>query len=101
MNIDFNEALKELDGTNVTDTDKNGNVFVVTFGRICLTALTTPLKTDAEISGEESFKRLELARKINNGGKQDIDASDAILIRDRAAKLFSILISGQVYEKLR
>lgn len=101
MKIDFSAVLKELDGTDIIEKDKNGADAPVTIGQICVRALTIPIPTDASLTGEEVFKRLELARKIYAGGEQEIDPADAVLIRDRAAKMFGITVSGQVYEKLR
>ena len=100
MKINFDEELKELDGSVIADK-VNGSELAFTFKTACVRALTTPMQEDAALKGEDAFKRLELARKINKGGEQEIDAADAVLIRDRAAKMFGILVSGQVYEKLR
>ena len=112
MKINFDQVLKELDGSNITELknprtatrekpEGDGAFIPVTLKALCVRAITTPLQTDANISGEDAFKRLELARKINAGGEQELDPADAVLIRDRAAKLFSIVASGQVYEMLK
>ena len=100
MRINFDEVLKELDGSEITEKVKDVES-QVTLKTICVRALTTPLQADANLTGEDAFKRLELARKINKGGEQEIEPAQAVLITDRAAKMFGIMVSGQVYEKLR
>ena len=102
MKIDFNTLLTDLTGKPFApEKDASGKDVPVLLKTICVRALTTPLAEDQSLTGEAAFKRLEVARKIYAGGEQDIDPADATLIRDRVAKLFSIEVSGLVYELLR
>ena len=100
MKIDFNQTITGLDGAVLKDDDAAGKPSL-TLGAACLKAIRTPLQEDSGLMGEQAFKRLELARKIKQGGEQDIDPEDAVLIRNRAAKVWIIDIAGVVYEKLK
>lgn len=107
MKVDFNHVLLTLDGSAFTEPAplKPGqtvpDAVPVTLKDIAVRSLTAPMEEDKGLTGEQAFKRLELARAVHKGGEQEIDAADAVLIRDRAAKLYGIAISGQVYELLR
>jgi len=102
MKINFDEVLKDIDGVDMRDPKPDGSEgSPTTLKSVCVRALTIPLAADTNLTGEDAFKRLELARKVNKGGEQEIDPADAVTIRDRAAKMFAVQVSGQVYEKLR
>lgn len=97
MKVNFDYVLVDLDGKDIEEPSTGA----VTLKAVCLRALTTPLEEDRNVTGETAFKRLELARKVNKGGAQEIDAADAVSIRERTAKIYNIVVSGQVYELLK
>ena len=99
MKVDFSQVISDLDGNPVKDEEAQGTP--LTLGAACLKAIRTPLQEDQGLLGEPAFKRLELARKIKKGGEQEIDPEDAVLIRNRAPKVWIIDIAGVVYEKLK
>ena len=96
MKIDFDQPMLELDGSPIVDGGKT-----VTLKDVALRALTTPMDDDRAVNGEAAFKRLELARRVYKGGTQDVDPGEAVTIRDRAARIFTVVISGQAYELLK
>ena len=100
MKVDFDQVITDLDGKAQLDEESKGSP-KLTLGAACLKAIRTPLQEDQGLVGETAFKRLELARTIKKGGEQEIDPEDAVLIRNRAAKVWIIDIAGVVYEKLK
>ena len=100
MKVDFDQVITDLDGKAQLDEESKGSP-KLTLGAACLKAIRTPLQEDQGLMGEQAFKRLELARTIHKGGEQEIDAEDAVLIRNRAAKVWIIDVAGFVYEKLK
>ena len=100
MKANFDAVLLDLDGEPIKEAGKKDEP-AITLKAACLRALCTPLEEDRGLTGEQSFKRLELARRINKGGEQEIDPEDAVLLRNRAAKVWIVEIAGQVYELLK
>ncbi len=99
MKVDFSAPLLDLSGQPIKiDPAKDD---VVTLGFACLRALTTAFPEDQSLTGEQAFKRLELARRIHKGAEQELDPAEAVLIRDRVPKIWVLEISGQVYELLK
>jgi hypothetical protein len=96
MKINFDQVLNQLDGKPFMD-----EAVPFTLKTASVRALTMVLQEDAAMSGEDAFKRLELARKVNAGGEVEIDPGDAVTIRNRAAKMYAVTISGQMYEMLK
>ena len=101
MKVNFDVVLKDLDGQPIVELDAKKNELPVTLKLIAVRALTGMLEEDRSMTGEQSFKRLELARKVHAGGEGELDPADAVLIRDRTAKFYGPLVSGQVYELLK
>jgi hypothetical protein len=100
VKADFDVVLKDLEGKAIP-VEAGKDETPLTLKTVALRALTTPLQEDQSLKGEESFKRLELARKINKGGEVELDPADAVLIRDRAPKVWTVVIAGQCYELLK
>lgn len=108
MKADFDKVLLDLDGDNIPldgardeKTGKPKDETPVTLKLACQRALCVALEEDRSLAAEEAFKRLELARRINKGGEVELDPEEAVLIRNRAAKVWIIEVSGQVYELLK
>ena len=99
MKIDFDQKILDLDGEEIP-LEKGKDETPITLKAASLRAICTPMQGD-DLKPEDAFKRLELARKINKGGEQEIEPVDAVLIQTRAAKVWVIEIAGQVYEMLR
>lgn len=108
MKVNVDAKLLDLDGDEIpTDgaidpkTEKPRDATPVTLKAACLRALCSPLQEDQGLAAEEAFRRLELARTINKGGEVELLPADAVLIQNRAAKVWVIEIAGQVYEMLK
>lgn len=99
MKVNFDATMKDLDGKDIPVSDTDGRP--ITLKLVAIRALTTPIREDENLKGEEAFKRLELARKVNAGGEVELDPADAVLIRDRAPKVWTMVIAGQAYEMLK
>ena len=100
MKANFDQVLNDLEGKPIPK-NRDNDPTPVTLKSACLIALTTPMQEDQQLTGEQSFKRLELARRINKGGEQELDPDEAVTIRNRAAKVLILEIAGQVYELLK
>lgn len=98
LKVDFSKLLNDLSGQPIKN-DKGGEDLILK--DVAIRALTTALPEDQALTGEQAFKRLELARRIHQGGEQELDPAEAVLIRDRVPKIWVLEISGQVYEMLK
>lgn len=96
MKADFSKKVVDLDGS---DIDNNGKPF--TLKAACTRAIFSILEEDKNVTGEVSYARLELARRINAGGEVEITPEEATLLRARTAKCFNALVAGQVFEALK
>jgi hypothetical protein len=96
MKVDFNKHIVDLDGQ---DIDNGGKPWILKDA--CTRAIFSVLEEDKGLTGEQSFARLELARRINAGGEVEVTPEEAVLLRARAAKVFNVLAAGQVFEALK
>lgn len=95
MKIDFDVKFQTLDGKAITMNEKEATLKDVT-----IEALMGLLEEEKGISGEEKFKRYELAMKIKGGGIVDISVDDVSLIKRLIGKMFTPLVVGQAWEML-
>jgi hypothetical protein len=93
MKLDTAAVLKNLDGSELEEA---GAKFTVKAA--CVRALVTPLEGDHVLAPEEAFKRLEFARRLHGGGEIELQPEEATLLRVRSAKLFNVIVAGQIYE---
>jgi len=96
MKIDFTKQLKDLDGKTIVEKDG-----AITLKSICINSLMANYQDEKNLSGEEKFKRYELAMKISENGKDvDLKAEDISLIKQLVGKAFTPLVVGQTYKML-
>lgn len=94
--VDFSAVLTDQDDKPVIDCagkpeecpDKNP----LTLGKVALRVLTAPFDDERNISGEEKFKRGQLAMRVHNGGVVTLQAEDVALIKRLVAKGYGPLI---------
>lgn len=105
MKVDFSRKVLTINNEEIphsrlsgNEADKEGLILK----DVCIFALCAMIpEADRSVDGVTAFKRLELARRINKGGEQEIEPEEAALLRERAAKLLTIQISGVAYEMLK
>lgn len=96
MKIDFSKNLKNI--TNKELKDQHGKNIILY--DVCSNALLFNEK-DERLEGKEKVRRFKLAHKIY-GTKEpvSIEVEDIVLIKELVAKIYSTLITGQVWEML-
>ena len=111
MKIDFKQSLTNLDGSplEVTVTAcsmcrRPRETKPATLQDLCSDALVQGYR-DArgqpiELSGEESVRRYDLARRIINEGTVEVTPEDLTLIRELVAKRYTPLYAGQAWTML-
>jgi len=95
MKINFDVKLKAINGKELNNQGKP-----IILYDVCSNALLFN-EQDEKMEGKEKLRRLKLARKIY-GMKElvSIDVEDVALIKELVAKIYSTLITGQVWELL-
>jgi hypothetical protein len=85
--LDFNQALKGLDGTEVKDMDGTS----VTLGKLLSSQLASANKGDA-------LKMFTWAQKIYNGETLDLDPSDETTLKDfiKSNEQLTVLAKAQL-----
>jgi hypothetical protein len=85
--LDFNQALKGLDGTEVKDMDGTS----VTLGKLLSSQLASANKGDA-------LKMFTWAQKIYNGETLDLDPSDEATLKDfiKSNEQLTVLAKAQL-----
>ncbi len=63
-------------------------------------AVSTPMQGDDQIPMEKKLKQYQLLQKVNAGGEADLTAEEIALIKERAAKLYPILVFGRLIDLL-
>jgi len=78
MKIDFDEVLKELDGTPIIP---KGGTEPLTMKKVCIVALTA-LDDKALKDGDTRYDQGILAQKIYGGGSIDISLKEASMLKE-------------------
>ena len=110
--IDLTQQIKDVDGTIVGDqfspnkqgtcADSTGKMTedCLTVGKAVVHALLFSYQDEAQLSGEEKFKRGELARRIMNADHVVFTAEDTATIKKLVGKLYGPWVIVQVYGAL-
>jgi len=92
MRIDFSTTLKGFDGEVIKDGDGKP----ITLGSATVIALTAARSDDAQLSGEEKFRRGEIARIAWQSDKKkeiaDLPVEDIALIKHAIGRGWSTLV---------
>lgn len=54
-----------------------------------------------EKSGDKKIRLFTLALRIANGGEQDIEVEDVVLLKERIAAVYAPVVVGRMYELLK
>ena len=92
MKRNLDQIMTDLDGKEFGDK--------ATLKMVCFGAISTSIDGDAAISLDKKIKQYALLQKINAGGEADLSAEDIALIKERAAKLYPILVFGRLVDAL-
>ena len=97
MAYDFKSPILTIDGKPFTGAD--GKVIETTLGSICTNALLSDYQ-DEKLTGEQKYKRYELAKAINDHHDWHLSVEELALIKTMVAKAYNPLITGQVFDML-
>lgn len=92
MKRNLDQIMTDLDGKDFGDK--------ATLKMVCFGAISTPMQEDAAIPMDKRLRQYALLQKINAGGEVDLTADDMVLIKERAAKLYPILVFGRLVDAL-
>jgi len=103
MELNLNQALKNLDGTDIISPpekdEKKGKPFLLKTA--CANALLGAYRGEENLSGADKTKRYHLATEIfKSNGAVDLSIDDIKLLKDLIAKMASPLIVGQAFDIL-
>lgn len=97
MKIDTTLALVDLDGAPINGEGQKP----ATLGSALIMALTAQYAGEQDLSGEEKFKRYEIALRLSKGGKAvEASAEDVALMKQLAAKAFPPLVMGRIWDAI-
>jgi len=101
MNIEFNRGLKNIDGSDMMEREKDGASEPSTLKLVAVNALLSQFVDEQDLSGNEKADRYNLAMRINGTlGATDLKVEEIALIKKLVGKAFSALIVGQAYQML-
>lgn len=111
MKINFDQCLQDLDGSPLEWITVACGVCgraresrPATLRTLCADALVQGYRDargqSIELSGEEHARRLDLALRIINADVLELSPEDTSLIRSLAAKRFTTLFAGQIWQML-
>ena len=98
MKVDFDAMLKALDGNPIPFDDKGQPT---TLKDVCVAPLVNELGNDRESStGDDKFKRWQLAGRIAKGGVVEISADEVKMLKERIGKGYGAVIVGPAWTLL-
>lgn len=93
MKINFNKSIYAINGEVLKDGDKDAKLKDLTIAALMF--------NDEKASGNEKFKRWNLAKKIYDAKDEiDVPAEEIALIKDLIGKAFMTSVVGSVYSIL-
>jgi len=92
MKRNLDVIMSDLDGKEFADK--------ATLKLVCFGAISSPIQGDDQITIDKKMRQYSLLQKINAGGEADLSAEDIALIKERAAKLYPILVFGRLVDAL-
>lgn len=91
----FDTVITDLERNEIKEENVN-----ITMKKLCANALGGVFQDENNLSGEEKFKRYELALKIMRGGEVDILPEEITLLKKLTGKMYSTFVVGRIYEFL-
>lgn len=103
MKINFLQTMKDLDGKNSQDENKDD----ISCGKVAIRALMLSIsdgRQNSNISADQKFKQYKLAMLIDKSMDDNTDAEftieDVALIKKVVGEFYNPLIVGQMYDLL-
>ena len=104
LGTDFNLPVLDINDVPIQSQGEDGAMETLRLGDVCVNALMATLQDDSA-DGVQKLKRFNLARKIRGRADEDyqavvVNSKQKQMVLDMAAKVYSTLIYGRVYEAL-
>ena len=106
LGTDFNLPILDINDVPIQSEGEDGAMETLRLGDVCVNALMATLSEgDTSADGVVKLKRFNLARKIKGRADEDyqavvVNSKQKQMVLDMAAKVYSTLIYGRVYEAL-
>jgi hypothetical protein len=93
MKLDTATVLRDLQGNEMmADKDQPATVRL-----ICTNALLGHHADDANISGDEKFKRFQLASRLNEGKAADVSSEEIVLLKRMIGRSYTPAVVGPMF----
>lgn len=96
MKIDFTAVLKDKSGALIKEPD--GREIILSTP--CINALYSTFEEDKNLSGEEKYKRYQLAQKLDQKEPVELSAEEISVIKKYVGKGFNPFMVGIIYDIL-
>lgn len=93
MEVDFSKTITGLDGKELTD----GGV-IVDLKAVCRNALLSNYEQDRNVTGEEKYKRYEIAKKVI--GVAILSTEEVVKLKELVSRCYPPLVVGPVFDML-
>jgi hypothetical protein len=92
--VDFSAILTDADGAPIADcaTADCAGKPSLTLGKLAMRVLTASFEDEKNLTGEDKFKRGELAMRVYKGGTVSLAAEEVALLKRLVAKGYGPLI---------
>ena len=93
MKRDFSTALVGLGDAKLVD----GEGVALTLASVAVSALMGTYQDEQGITGEEKFKRYQIAQRLSSAGTQEVTAEEVALIKRLIGKAYTPMVVGPAY----
>lgn len=100
MKINFDTVLKGLDGAALKFATSVEETRDMTLKDASISGLTSHVAGDEHTSGEDKFKRYQLAQKVYAGGEVELTPEESSLIKQRIGKCYGPVVVGPAFVAL-
>lgn len=96
MKRDFSQELVGLGGQKLVEANGDEQR-PMTLGTVSVNALMGQFADEQGLSGEEKFRRYQLAERITAAGVQEVSAEEVALIKRLIGKAYGPILVGPAY----
>lgn len=86
--------------TDLSGEAMNGTNGPLTLRSACVDALLGTYQDEASLSGEEKYRRFQLAAKLSGSDEVDLTAEEIAQLKKLVGRAWAPLVVGRVYELL-
>lgn len=99
MQRDFSQELIGLGGQKLVEANGDEQR-PMTLGAVSVNALMGQFADEQAITGEEKFRRYQLAERVSDAGVQDVSAEEIALIKRLIGKAYGPVLVGPAFKAL-